>query len=90
MNLKNMFYNAKAVDGLSGFFSAYGSFGITDGAESDMQKIQQTDTGYKAEYPDFSVLCECKELKNGVYLRNDKFISKKKGLALVGYYSRFF
>lgn len=90
MNLKNMFYNAKAVDGLSGFFSAYGSFGITDGAESDMQKIQQTDTGYKAEYPDFSVLCECKELKNGVYLRNDKFISKKKGLALGGYYSRFF
>ncbi len=89
MNIKNMFINDRMISGASGFFSAYGSFGMVNGTQDDMDKIVQRDSGYMADYPAFTAFCDCKELANGVYYRRDSLKVKENALTLGSYYSRF-
>lgn len=88
MDIKRIINTGDSATGIGGFFSAYGSFGIVDGKDDDILKIEATDSGYRAEYDDFSVNCNITEYENNVYLRSDCFIAKRD-LILNSFTSRF-
>ncbi len=74
--------------GVSGFFSAYGDFGIIDGADCDVDKIERKSNGYVSDYDDFTVTCEYEEFEHGVVMRKDTFLAKCD-LTLNRYTTRF-
>lgn len=86
MNISSLFHNGGAT-GISGFFSAYGSFGAVDGCDRDVAAIQETATGFTADYDSFTAACVCETLENGVVSRQDTFTAKKD-LTLNRYTSR--
>ena len=55
MDIKRFIGINEGQTGVSGLYAIYGSFGIVDGTELDAQKIIETQTGYVAEYDDFTV-----------------------------------
>lgn len=87
MDIKNLF-NLNSVSKSAGFFAAYGNFGFADGGQDDIDRIIKTNDGYSADYDDFSVNCNLKELDNDVILRSDTFTAKKD-LTLNRFVSRF-
>lgn len=89
MDIKKQIFTSGAHTGVSGFFSAYGSFGVVDGADRDLEKQKATENGYEAEYDAFSVTCTYEELGCGVISRADKFTAKED-LTLNRYTSRIF
>ena len=89
MNIKKMLTENAHLTGVSGFFCAYGSFGVADGSDTDLAKAVESEMGFSAEYDKFSVKCELKEYENGVYSRNDYFTAKED-LVLNCYNSRFY
>jgi len=78
---------AKAT-GISGFFAAYGSFGVVDGADRDVEKVTVCESGMSAEYEAFTAVCAFDEYENDVISRRDSFTAKRD-LALSRYVSRF-
>ena len=74
--------------GVSGFFSAYGSFGIVDGMDCDMEKITEAESGFSYDNDMFSVNCNLETYENSVVSRRDSFIAKED-LTLNRYTSRF-
>lgn len=88
MNIKNICNITENATGVTGFFSAYGNFGIVDGKNEDIERIETTANGYKADYPLFSAQCEFTEYENKVFARADRFIAKEN-LILNSYASRF-
>ena len=74
--------------GISGFFSAYGSFGIVDGMDYDMYKITETDSGFSFENDSFYADCNLEFYENSVISRKDVFTAKTD-LVLNRYTSRF-
>lgn len=89
MKFENLFEKDFTTTGISGFFSAYGSFGVVDGADRDIKKVVSAQNKFTAEYEDFSAVCEYEEFENGVYSRQDYFTAKTE-LTLNRYTSRFY
>ena len=89
MDLKKQVMTSGAYTGVSGFFSAYGSFGVCDGADRDLAKQCATETGYIAEYDAFTASCTYEDLGCGVTSRTDRFTAKED-LTLNRYTSRIF
>lgn len=89
MKFENLFEKEVTTTGISGFFSAYGSFGVVDGADRDVNKTKCERNKFTADYDDFSAVCEYEEFENGVYSRQDYFTAKKE-LILNRYTSRFY
>jgi len=89
MDIKKQVFMKEGHTGVSGFFSAYGSFGVVDGADRDLKKQKQTQTGYIAEYEAFTAKCTYEDLGCGVISRVDTFTAKE-ALVLNRYTSRFF
>ena len=92
MNIKNLIYDETNrrncfVTGVSGFFSAYGSFGIVDGLDSDIQKISSDENGFQFENEKFKAVCSLEKYENGVVSRRDYFTAKED-LTLNNYTSR--
>ena len=88
MNYMQMIDTKSKTTGISGFFSTYGDFGIVDGADCDIEKIETMQNGYSANYEAFIVNCEYTEYENGVIMRKDTF-EAKKDLVLNRYTTRF-
>ncbi len=74
--------------GLTGSFSAYGSFGAIDGGDKDVATVEVTDGGYRAEYDALKVEIDIKEHEYGVYERCDR-LTAKSDIVLNGYSSRW-
>lgn len=89
MDYKNLFDRAWGKTGVSGCFCAYGSFGVTDGSSGDLERLRETDTGFTAEYEDFTVCCTYDLFENGVCRRRDFFTAKDEELELCHYKARF-
>ena len=92
MNIKNLIshdYDGEYIyTGISGFFSAYGSFGVVDGKDSDVKEMKKNENGFSFENDSFSVVSEYEDFENGVVLRKD-FFTAKTDLELNRYTSRF-
>lgn len=88
MNYMQMIDTRSKTTGISGFFSAYGDFGIVDGADYDIEKIETIPNGYSLNHNAFTATCEYKEYENGVIMRKDIFLAKKD-LVLNRYKTRF-
>ncbi|MBQ9543627.1 MAG: alpha-galactosidase [Clostridia bacterium] len=90
MEIRDLIFrdNKSGHTGVSGFFSAYGSFGAVDGASGDIEKTKETESGYYYENGDFSAECVVERYENGVFSRRDVFVAKKP-LTLQGFSSRF-
>lgn len=88
MEIKNCINVSEAFTGLTGFFSAYGSFGIVDGKDDDIKRIAETETGYRAQYEKFFATCDLQDRGNGVYCRID-YLTAQTDLVLNRYLSRF-
>ncbi len=88
MDIKKITDVSGAFTGLTGFFSAYGSFGIVDGKDDDISRIASTQTGYRAQYEDFCATCDYQEYEHGVYLRTDRLVAQSD-FVLNRYMSRF-
>ena len=89
MNIKNLFHIKKnAYTSISGFFSAYGDFGVVDGIDSDIEKIERKENSLSFENESFSAVCQFTDYENGVIMRADTFTAKKD-LTLNRYTSRF-
>ena len=89
MDIKKQIFTSGAHTGVSGFFSAYGSFGVVDGADRDLLKQQATENGYATEYDAFTATCTYEDLGCGVTGRTDRFTAKED-LVLNRYTSRIF
>lgn len=93
MNFKNLIspdYEGEFIyTGISGFFSAYGSFGIVDGKDSDVKEIKKTENGFSFSNDKFSAVSEYESYENGVVSRRD-FFTAKEDLELNRYTSRFY
>lgn len=90
MDIRNAIFreNKGGQTGVSGFFSAYGSFGAVDGASGDVERMTETGSGFAFENESFSVECTLEEYENGVTSRQDLFAAKKD-LTLRRFTSRF-
>ncbi len=92
MDIKNLFSpnydNKLKYTGVSGFFCAYGDFGIVDGIDTDVDKMIKTENGYSFENDSFKAACNFTDYENGVVYRADTFTAKKD-LTLTRYCSRF-
>ena len=88
MNIKKLINSNNKCTGISGFFSAYGDFGVVDGIDSDIEKIIRTNEGYSFENESFKAVCNFTDYENGVVFRADTFTAKKN-LTLNRYTSRF-
>ncbi len=88
MKFRALIDTEHGATGISGFFTAYGSFGIVDGADYDLAAQRKTDSGYAAEYDDFSVSSAFDEDANGVTVRKDT-LTAKKDIVINKYASRF-
>ena len=89
MNIKQLFHIGKsAYTSISGFFSAYGDFGVVDGLDSDIEKIEKKENCLSFENGSFSAVCKFTDLGEGVVMREDVFTAKED-LTLNRYTSRF-
>ena len=88
MNIKKLYFKKKSYTGISGFFSAYGSFGVVDGIDSDIEKIEIKENDLCFENESFSTCCRFTDLGEGVVMREDTFRAKED-LTLNRYTSRF-
>ena len=88
MDIKRIIDLKANVTGISGFFAAYGSFGVVDGADRDVAKMMVCGNGMRAEYEVFTAECTFEELENGVISRRDSFTAKT-ALVLNRYAARF-
>ncbi len=90
MDLRKMINKAYCRTGLSGFFSAYGSFGVIDGRLNEVEKTVQTENGFEAVYNGFKIMGKYKKFENDVWQRYDFFenISDEK-IIINQYTSRF-
>lgn len=88
MEIKNLIDVSNAFTGLTGFFTAYGSFGIVDGKDDDIRRIVATQNGYCAQYEDFYAVCDLQEYANGIFVRTDS-LSAHTDIVLHRYLSRF-
>jgi hypothetical protein len=89
MDIKKQIFTSGAHTGVSGFFCAYGSFGVVDGADRDLEKQNRTPMGYVADYDAFTATCTYEDLGCGVISRADTFTAKEE-LTLNRYTSRIF
>ena len=88
MNIKNLFMKNHTYTGISGFFSAYGDFGIVDGIDDDIEKIETKENCLSFENESFRAVCDFTDLGESVIMRKDTFTAKKD-LTLNRYTSRF-
>ena len=88
MDMQNVINVSQAFTGITGLFSACGSFGIVDGKDDDIRRISPTKTGYSAQYEAFCATCDFREYGNGVYLRTDS-LAAQSDFVLNRYLSRF-
>jgi len=89
MELKNLIYSGCNLTGVSGFFSAYGSFGVVDGIDADMEKISSNENGISGNFAKFDTKCVYTDYENGVVHRKDTFTAKED-IVLNSYRSRLF
>ena len=92
MDIKNLispdYNNTLNFTGVSGFFCAYGDFGVVDGIDTDVDKMVRTENGYSFENESFKAVCNFTDYENDVVFRADTFTAKKD-LTLNRYCSRF-
>ena len=88
MDIRKMIELRAGATGISGFFAAYGSFGVVDGADRDVEKTTVCENGMSAEYEAFTAVCALDKLENSVISRRDSFTAKRD-LTLNRYVSRF-
>lgn len=89
MNPVKMYDLNYGITGVSGPFAAYGSFGVIDGAMGDLRLVEETESGFTANYETFSVSGTFETLENGVVSRQDVFVAKEEQV-ISDYRSRFF
>ena len=74
----------------SGWFSAYGSFGIVDGRSRELACNEEIEEGYIAKHEKFSAVCEYDAFENDVYRRRDTFINTSdEDITMQHFASRF-
>lgn len=88
MRADRLFFQEEGITGVSGLFSAYGSFGVVDGNPNDLKRLIPNKSGYQADYNQFTVYCSFEEQENHLLLRQDRLVAKTD-LVLHDYQSRF-
>ncbi len=75
MNYKKIVDVKSKKTGISGFFSAYGSFGAVDGMDRDIKKIEETENGYVFTDEKIKVESKFESLSCGICSRKDTFVA---------------
>ncbi len=88
MNYKKIIDTATKKTGISGFFSAYGSFGAVDGMDNDIENIVETESGYLYSSDKIKVESIIDALDCGVFSRKDSFVAFEDAV-LNSFSSRF-
>ncbi len=88
MNYKKIIDVKSKKTGISGFFSAYGSFGAVDAMDRDIAKITENENGYSYSNEKIKVCSEICELACGIFSRKDTLVSLEDSV-LNSYSSRF-